>query len=46
MYSAMYWPTSGDPDPVPSLPGAPGGPGGPGAPVLNELPEMTTESLK
>lgn len=28
-YSAMYWPTSVDPESCPSLPGGPGGPGGP-----------------
>lgn len=40
----MYWPTSVDPDPLPSLPGGPGepgepgGPGGPGWAGLNEPP--------
>lgn len=45
----MYWPTSIDPDPLPSLPGEPGGPGGPGGPGwagLNEPPGMTTHILK
>lgn len=41
----MYWPTSVDPDPLPSLPGAPGGPGGPGKPGLNEPPGTTTQIL-
>lgn len=34
----MYWPTSVDPEPCPSLPGVPGGPGGPGGPRLYESP--------
>lgn len=42
----MYWPTSVEPDPIPSLPGAPGGPDGPGGPGLNEPPGTTTQILK
>lgn len=38
----MYWPTSVDPEPGPSLPGGPGGPGGPRA---YEPPEQDTNSL-